>query len=273
MATQDNTPRRIGAQEQFGRQAQHYARSSGHSSGESLQVVRDWASTAHYGRAVDVATGTGFTAFTVAPFADWVVASDLTPEMIAETRNLASERGLTNVGYALAAAEDLPFADASLDLLTCRIAPHHFMDLRKAITEWRRVLAPGAVLILADTCSPEDAPTSVWMNDVEERRDPSHVANLSPSGWLEVLEENGLHPTDSTLTDVPHDFDDWVRRSGTPSDVVEGLRRDFLNAPPGAVEAFDIQHDGAGAISFKWNCVVVKAIRGDDGLAGSDGAR
>ena len=108
------------------------------------------------------------------------------------------------------------------------------MDLRKAITEWRRVLAPGAILILADTCSPEDSPTSIWMNDVEERRDPSHVSNLSPSGWLQVLEENGLHPTDSTLTDVPHDFDDWVRRSGTPSDEVENLRRDFLNAPQGS---------------------------------------
>ena len=91
MTTQDNTPRRTGAQEQFGRQAQHYTRSAGHSSGESLQVVRDWASSARYGRAVDVATGTGFTAFTIAPFADSVVASDLTPEMIAETRKLASE--------------------------------------------------------------------------------------------------------------------------------------------------------------------------------------
>ena len=272
MSTQDSTPRRMGAQEQFGRQAQFYSSSVGHSSGESLQVVREWASGARYARAVDVATGTGFTAFTIAPFADWVVASDLTPEMIAETRRLASERGVGNLGYALAAAEDLPFADASLDLLTCRIAPHHFMDLGKAITEWRRVLAPGAVLILADTCSPEDPPTSVWMNDVEERRDPSHVSNLSPSGWLEVLEENGLHPTDSTLTNVPHDFDDWVRRSGTPADVVESLRRDFLNAPPGAVEAFDIRQDGTGAISFKWDCVVVRAIRGDDNRAAGDGA-
>ena len=272
MATQGNAPRRIGAQEQFGRQAQHYASSVGHSSGESLQVVREWASGAHYSRAVDVATGTGFTAFTIAPFADHVIASDLTPQMIAETRRLAAERGVANLGYALAAAEELPFADASLNLLTCRIAPHHFMDLGKSITEWRRVLAPGAVLILADTCSPEDAPTSVWMNDVEERRDPSHVGNLSPSGWLEVLEQNGLHPTDSTLTDVPHDFDDWVRRSGTPSDVVEGLRRDFLNAPPGAVEAFDIRQDDAGAISFKWSCVVVRAVREDGSQAVGDGA-
>ena len=271
MATQGDTPRRIGAQEQFGRQAHHYATSMGHSSGESLQVVSEWASGARYARAVDVATGTGFTAFAIAPFADSVIASDLTPQMIAETRKLAAQRGIENVGYALAAAENLPFADESLDLLTCRIAPHHFLDMAKAISEWRRVLAPGAVLILADTCSPEDAPTAVWMNDVEERRDPSHVSNLSPSGWLKALEENGLHPTDSTMTDVPHDFDDWVRRSGTPADVVEGLRRDFLNAPPGAVEAFDIKQDESGAISFKWNCVVVRAIRaGGDQAAGND---
>ena len=214
-----------------------------------------------YKRAVDIGTGTGFTAFAIAPYTDDVVAADITPAMLAETRSLAGQRGITNLGYTLAAAEDLPFADGSLDLLTCRIAAHHFLDLGKAVAEWRRVLAPGAVLIMADTTSPEDASTALWMNDVEERRDPSHVHNLSPSEWLAFLDANGFQATDSTLTSVPHDFDDWVRRSGTPEPVVEGLRHDLMNAPPGAVDAFDISQEESGTIRFKWTCVVVRVIR------------
>ena len=268
MEAQDSAPRRIGSQEQFGRQARYYTQSVGHSSGESIQVVREWASGVRFKRAVDVGTGTGFTAFAIAPYADSVIASDLTPAMLLEARSLAAQQGIANLDYALAAAEDLPFGDGSLDLLTCRIAAHHFMDMDKAVLEWRRVLAPGAMLIFADTTSPEDAPTALWMNDVEERRDPSHVRNLSPSQWIELLQANGLSTTDSTITSVPHDFDDWVRRSGTPPDVVEGLRRDFLNAPPGAVEAFDIRQGESGAINFEWACVVVRAVREDAESAG-----
>lgn len=261
MASQENAPR-VGSQEQFGRQAHFYTQSLTHSSGESLKVLEEWTARGRYKRAVDVGTGTGFTAFAVAPYTDDIVAADITPAMLHETRSLADQRGITNLSYALAAAEDLPFADSSLDLLTCRIAAHHFQDLGKAVSEWRRVLAPKAVLILADTTSPEDAPTAVWMNDVEVRRDPSHIHNMSPSEWLAFLEANGFHTTDSTLTSVPHDFDDWVRRSGTPTAVVEGLRHDLLNAPPGAVEAFDISQEKSGIIHFKWACVVVRAIRG-----------
>ena len=260
MATQENTPR-VGSQEQFGRQAHFYTQSLTHSSGESLQVVQEWAARGRYKRAVDIGTGTGFTAFAVAPYTDDIVAADITPAMLGETRSLAGQRGVTNLGYALAAAEALPFADGSLDLLTCRIAAHHFLDLGKAVAEWHRVLAPEAVLIMADTTATEDAPTAVWMNDIEERRDPSHIHNMSPSEWLTFLEANGFQTTDSTLTSVPHDFDDWVKRSGTPTAVVEGLRHDLLNAPPGAVEAFDIHQEESGIIHFKWTCVVVRAIR------------
>ena len=140
-------------------------------------------------------------------------------------------------------------------------AAHHFQDLGKAVAEWHRVLAPEAVLPLADTSCPEDAATADWMNDIEERRDPSHVRNLAPSEWLAHLEAHGFRITHNALAPVPLEFDDWVRRSGTPASVVQGLRRDFVNAPSGAVEAFGIRQDERGSIRFQWSCVVVRAVR------------
>jgi ubiquinone/menaquinone biosynthesis C-methylase UbiE len=260
VTTSDTTPK-VGSQEQFGRQARFYSESVGHSSGESIQVVKDWVARGRYKKAADIGTGTGFTAVALAPYTESIVAADITPAMLRETRSLAERSDIANLSCVQAAAEELPFADGSLDLLACRIAAHHFLDLNKAVAEWYRVLAPESVLILADTTSPEDAPIAAWMNDVEERRDPSHILNLSPSEWLALLDTSGFETTDSTITSVPHDFDDWVRRSGTHSAVVDGLRNDMLSAPPGAVEAFDIRKDNTGIINFEWSCVVVRAIR------------
>ena len=246
------------AQEQFGRQAALYVDSFSHATGESLAAIREYAARGRYRRAVDVGAGTGFTAFAVAPVSGQVVATDVTPEMLAEARRLGEAQGMANVRYALGAAEHLPFAGGSLDLLTCRTAAHHFQDVLGAIGEWRRVLRPGGTLLLSDSVAPEDRELSRWMNDIEVRRDPSHTWNMAPSDWRRVLSEHGFRITDETMTKVYHELNDWTGRSGTPAGEVERLRRDLLDAPPGAVDAFDIRQDD-GRLRFFWGCMVLRA--------------
>jgi SAM-dependent methyltransferase len=255
------SPRPVTAQEQFGRQARLYVESVVHRQGENLDVLVEWAAREGYRRAADVGAGIGFTAFAVAPYAERVVATDLTPAMLREARNVAAQRGLSQVRYALAAAEALPFADGALELVTCRQAAHHFTDVGQAVAEWRRVLAPRGVLLLADTTSPEDPAQAEWMHDIEVRRDPSHVRDLAPSAWLSLLRAQGLQITDTALTAVPLEFDDWVRRSGTPSEEVQRLRRDFQDAPGPVRSAFHIRRDSAGALRFQWDCLVARAVR------------
>jgi len=251
----------VDPQDQFGRQAHLYAQSEVLSSGESLHVIEEWVSKGNYKRAVDIGTGTGFTAFAVAPFVDQVIAADITLPMLRETRTLADKNGVHNVGYALSAAEYLPFADGSVDLLTCRHAAHHFQDVDLAVREWRRMLIKDAMLIVADTSSPEDPVVSDWMHQIEVLRDPSHVRNLSPSEWSELLRDSGFYIVESVLTDVRLEFNDWVLRSGTPSAKVDGLRRKFLNASTEVVNAFKIRIDESGSIYFKWDCVVIRSLK------------
>ncbi|HEY8121636.1 MAG TPA: class I SAM-dependent methyltransferase [Myxococcota bacterium] len=47
---------------------------------------------------------------------------------------------------------DLP--DASIDLALCHQTLHHVSQPERALTELRRVLAPGGVLLLAESCRP-----------------------------------------------------------------------------------------------------------------------
>lgn len=254
---------RHSSRQQFGPRAATYAVSWSHSAGESLELVE--AMVARDGRsflrAVDVATGAGFTAFVLAPHADRVLATDLTPQMLEQAKRLRDERGLANVELALAAAEGLPFASDSLDLVTCRIAPHHFLGFHAWLAEVRRVLRPGGLLVACDTAAPEDEGLAEWMNGVEVRRDPSHVRNRAPSEWHQAVEDVGLRVTHTELCYTWHEFEDWTKRAGMASDERERLRADFLGADTGQANAFNLKVDGMGTIRWSWDAVVLRAVK------------
>ena len=79
---------------QFGRQAERYAESRPHATGTSLDLMVEWATPTPTDRVLDVATGTGFTAFAFAAFARRVVATDLTANMLIQAHRLAGERAV-----------------------------------------------------------------------------------------------------------------------------------------------------------------------------------
>jgi SAM-dependent methyltransferase len=100
------------------------------------------ASTATGRRAAwDCATGSGQAALGLARQFEGVVASD------ASVKQLAHARQAANVRYFVGAAEAVPLASASLDLVTAAQAAHWF-DLGRFYAEARRVLRPGGTLAL-----------------------------------------------------------------------------------------------------------------------------
>ena len=114
-------PRRLSAAIQFGQYAANYRNSRTHVGGESLEVVKRYAAMngKQYKYGVDIATGAGFTAFAIAPLSRTVVATDLTAQMLEQVNLIRNERAITNIELARVAAENLPFKDASINLVTC----------------------------------------------------------------------------------------------------------------------------------------------------------
>ena len=89
---------------------------------------------------MDIGTGAGFTAFAMAEVSNHVMASDIIHPMLEQARRISSERGLLNVGAVQNAAESLPFANGSLDLITSRKVAHHYPDTASAIESNTRPL-------------------------------------------------------------------------------------------------------------------------------------
>ncbi len=96
-------------------------------------------------RVLDVAAGTGNASIPAAQAGADVVASDLTPELFEAGRARAAAAGV-ELEWAEADAENLPFEDASFDVVISSIgimfAPHH----QDAADELVRVCRPGGTV-------------------------------------------------------------------------------------------------------------------------------
>ena len=162
-------------QQSFSQRAAFYTTSSAHTDKSVLDRVVELAQPQAHQIALDVATGTGHTAFAIASFVREVIAIDVTIEMLIEGRKLKAERGVSNVEFRLADVHELPFDDRSFDSVTCRRAAHHFVDIEKSLAEMKRVLTRGGRLVIDDRSVPEDDFVDAAMNRLDWLHDESHV--------------------------------------------------------------------------------------------------
>ena len=187
MSSREEDTRRI-----FGERAAFYTTSSVHRDPEILARVVELAAPEPEWVALDVATGTGHTAFAIAPHVRRVIASDLTPEMLEEAEALRLKHGIPNVELRVDDVHSLPDADGTLQLVTCRRAAHHFSRIHVALDELRRVLVLGGRLVIDDRSVPEHDSVDPIMNELDRLHDESHVREYRPSEWLEMLKRHGF---------------------------------------------------------------------------------
>ncbi|HEX4085198.1 MAG TPA: class I SAM-dependent methyltransferase [Chthoniobacteraceae bacterium] len=180
------------AQEQFQKQSHRYAKGHILEDTGDVAAALDGLPMAPGAHALDVATGAGHTAFYLARAGYRVTASDLTPAMLQRVSEGAAERGLA-VATREHSAEALPYPDATFDLVTCRVAPHHFSSPADFMRECARVLKPDGWLMIIDGTVPDDSPEAEeWLHEVEKLRDPSHNRLIPPREWRAMCDANGL---------------------------------------------------------------------------------
>jgi ubiquinone/menaquinone biosynthesis C-methylase UbiE len=221
---------------QFGLNAERYVSSYDHSKGESLDRMLARVAPRPEWRVLDIATGGGHTALAFAPRVREVVATDITREMLDAAERFVRGKGVTNVRFAEADACALPFDAAEFDLVTCRVAPHHFPDPAKFAREMARVLKPGGVATMIDNVVPEDRATGDYINAFEKFRDPSHVRAYTKAEWLQFFTDVGFKIEATEIFRKARDFEAWAGLQTVRDPVKAELRRRLETAPPGAAE-------------------------------------
>src|SRR5882672_6636888 len=228
-------------QKQFGRTAAAYVESASHARGEDLDRIVALAAEHGGERVVDVGTGVGHTLRRVAPTFRRAVGVDATREMLDAGAGVLAGAGVKNAVLVQADATALPIASGSADVVTSRLAAHHFADAAGAFREISRILRPGGLFVLVDNYAPDDPALQRFINEVETLRDPSHVRNHTVAGWRELLERAGLRTSvdsDTALTWLT--TDNWLERSQTAPERADEVRRRLREAWPAAVDAFQI---------------------------------
>ncbi|MGB3714735.1 MAG: methyltransferase domain-containing protein [Candidatus Promineifilaceae bacterium] len=241
-------------QRQFGISAETYATSSVHSKGASLNLLIDAIDIQPTWRVLDVATGAGHTAHAIAPFVKRVVSSDLTFKMLLVSRRLASDQNRANIDTVSAEAGQLSFSSGIFDLVTCRIAAHHFHNLQAFMSESVRVLRAGGILAVVDNIVPGGfrkrketrrlGETGRFINAFDRLRDPSHVLSLSIDQWLENFYQSSLRVLHRETIEKQLDLDVWAKRMNVADDDVIRLKLMMRQAPSQVQEYFKPQFIG-----------------------------
>jgi ubiquinone/menaquinone biosynthesis C-methylase UbiE len=235
-------------QKQFGERAAAYLSSAVHAQGAEFERLRSIVAAVPAARVLDLGAGAGHVAFQVAPVAAEVVAYDLSADMLGVVAAAAQDRGLGNIHTQQGVAEQLPFADASFDVVLSRFSAHHWSDLGLALREVRRVLKPGGKLAFVDVCAPGLPLLDTHLQTMEVLRDTSHVRNYAPAEWLRQLGDAGLVVEGQVRQRLRLEFTSWVERMRTPEIFRQAIRQLQQAAGQEVRDYFEIGADGSFSI-------------------------
>jgi ubiquinone/menaquinone biosynthesis C-methylase UbiE len=248
-------------QAQFGAIAASYVTSAGHAGGEDLDRLVDWGRALRPRRVLDVATGGGHTARAFAELGARVTAFDLTEPMLRTARGFLESRGIGAAGFVLGDVEALPFRPATFDVVTCRIAAHHFANVGGAIRQIAAMLRPGGSFLLQDILGHDDAAAATFITEVERRRDPTHVRSYRAAEWKALLRGAGLTVIDEAVIRKTRPWEEWTTRTRMTPEHRAALDDFVRAAPPACREAFDFQLDGDRIEGFTDRMLLIRADR------------
>ncbi len=250
------------SREQFDRQSRNYGPSHILADVADIVAALDGIPQPPSGRALDVATGGGHAAIWLAENGWAVTASDLSPAMLERASEMAASRGVA-LETALHEAERLPYDGGTFQIVTCRVAAHHFSNPKAFVSGVARVLKSGGIFLLIDGSVPDgDREAAEWIHAVEKWRDPSHGRFLSPGEWSGLCRDAGLEILKcGTAPFKQPDLHWYFETAGTPPENRDEVVKLIRSAPAQARKAFRLAEED-GKTVWWWQRLSLVARKG-----------
>jgi ubiquinone/menaquinone biosynthesis C-methylase UbiE len=118
-------------------------------------------------------------------------------EVLSQARNLAKERGVTNIDFVEGDANALDYPDNTFDVVVCHQVLQHVRDPVRVLSEMRRVAKVGGVVATRES----DYGGFVWYPDVEGMDDWRRL-------YLKLATANGGEPNAGRM------IRSWARKAG-----------------------------------------------------------
>jgi ubiquinone/menaquinone biosynthesis C-methylase UbiE len=247
------------AQEQFGRQSHRYGRGHVLENIDDVRAAIDPLGLKPGAKALDVATGGGHTGLYLASIGCDVTLADIAEPMIERAAAAAKARGF-NITTRLHSAEKMPYNNGVFDIVTCRVAPHHFSSPESFVSEAARLLAPGGWFVLIDGTVEDGQPEAeAWAHKVEKLRDPSHNRLLTPAEWKRLCESAALTVVRTEIAPFKQpDLEWYFETAATPAENQRLVRELCAKAPESARQLFRLREED-GKIVWWWQRLTLVA--------------
>ena len=201
----------------WSQRADAFRASPTHREGPDLDLLVEWCEPAPDVKVLDVATGGGHVARRLREEGCTVVTVDPAPGMRADV---------------LAPADHLPFEDGAFDVVTCRIAAHHFPDIAAAVQEMARV--SNRLLVIEDNLFRGE-----HVEEAERLRDPTHVRCYSEDEWKQLVTDAGFEVEQLERFDRRQSLEAWLERVDTPPDAAARIRELLADRVEDGLLAFE----------------------------------
>ena len=163
---------------------------------------------------LDVGCGPGATpCYLAETYGCRVVGVDIVPKMIERAESVARSKGLASkLEFRVGDAQDLPFGDATFDVVIIESVSTFVSDRPKAFGEYARVTKPGGYVGIIEM---------TWLRPVapevkEYYKRVVHADALAAQGWIALLKEAGLQDVigDARQVDIPQEGKGRFERYG-----------------------------------------------------------
>jgi len=184
--------------------------------GEVTRLMLDLARIQPGQRILDIAAGAGEPAVSAAERVGpggYVLATDLSEGIVELARQVAHERGLTQVETRTMDGEKLDLPDASFDAVLCRLGLMYMPHPVTALREWRRVLKAGGRVTVVVFSTPDRNPWGAVPASIIRQRaqlpppvpgQPGPFSLGGPGVLEDIFSQAGFANAEVHAVPVPH---------------------------------------------------------------------